>query len=100
MSNSTTLVVSTPEAFANQPAPAELGHIETLHIGARCFGLIPRDQLFAWVAHLSSLQYIHLADDWIPDNQMASIAEEFTASFPNVKFIWSYEGLAGGKHGR
>lgn len=93
-------MISTTEAFLKLPAPVNLGHIHTLYVGARLYRSIPRDQLFVWIEGLVALRSIHLADDWIADDQMATIAADFARTFPNVVFQWSFDGLAGGKHGR
>lgn len=93
-------MINTAEALAKLPDTVNLGHIQTLHIGARLYRSIPRDQLFSWIAGLAALRYIHLSDDWIADDQMSTIASEFAEAFPSVDFEWSFEGLAGGKHGR
>lgn len=100
MSDSTILVITTSEAFQKLPAPGDMDHIQTLHIGARLYRSMPRDELFAWIAGFAALRSIYLADDWIPDDQMTTVAAEFTESFPSVAFKWSHDGLAGGKHGR
>ncbi|WP_157928959.1 hypothetical protein [Pararhizobium haloflavum] len=100
MSDSTTLVIGTPEAFIELRDTANLGQVESLHIGARFYQSMQRDQLFAWIGRLPALRLIHMADDWIADDQMAAVAAAFAASFPSVDFAWSHDCLAGGKHGR
>lgn len=100
LNHNTVLIVSTAEAVAKLPNPAHLAHVEALHMGARFYQSIPRDQLFAWIAGFPALRSIYLADDWIANDQMAAIADDFGLTFPSVNFEWSFDGLAGGKHGR
>jgi hypothetical protein len=50
LSDSTTLVVSTLEAFIELLDAANLGQVESLHIGARLYRSMPRELLFAWIA--------------------------------------------------
>lgn len=94
------MLISTTEAFAKLPDPVNLGHIQTPYVGARLYRSMPRDQLFAWITGLAALRSIYLADDWIADDQMATIAADFAEIFPNLVLEWSFDGLAGGKHGR
>lgn len=100
LSDTKTLVIGTPEAFMELRNGADLRQVESLHIGARFFRSMQRDQLLAWIAGLPALQFIHLADDWIADDQMAAVAAAFEESFPSVGFSWTFDGLAGGMHGR
>ncbi|VFR86061.1 hypothetical protein RAN3_3312 [plant metagenome] len=95
-----TLVLKSEEALREIPDPAALHHVEMVHLGARLYGAVPHAELADWLTRLPALQRIHLADDWIPDEQMAAVAAAFAASFPDKQFFWSYDALAGGKHGR
>lgn len=96
----TTLRVGTPEAFAALPDPAGMPHVHTLELGARLYDAVPYPALCAWIARLPALQAIRLADDWIPDAQMAEVEHAFAQAFPGLSFGWTFDALAGGKRGR
>jgi hypothetical protein len=100
VTNYTELVVTTREEFGELQDTSQLNHVQTLYIGARFYDTVSRTELFRWISSLTGLRTITLADDWISDGQMQSVASDFATAFPMIDFRWSYDGLAGGKHGR
>lgn len=74
--------------------------VTQLSLGARCVSGITIDALTQRITYLQKLNTISLSDDLIPNCEMPKIKEAFNRAFPVIDFKWTYDCLAGGKHGR
>lgn len=79
---------------------SESAEVTRISIGPRLHASLQQEALIARLAAFPRLAIILLADDWIPDGDMASVRRAFEKALPEVQFLWIYAGLAGGKHGR
>lgn len=88
------------ESLVEAEQTGETAEITRLTIGPRLYASLPRDELLARLAGFPKLAIILLADDWIPDGDMAAVRRSFEEALPEVQFLWTDAGLTGGKHGR
>ncbi len=78
-------------------APTE---VTSLRIGAKCYSCVGIESLLAKLAIYRNVTAIGVADDRIPDQEMPKVKQQFETAFPAANFVWSYDLLVAGKHGR
>ncbi len=88
------------ESLVEAEQACEDSEITRIRIGPRLYASLPRDELLSRLARFPKLAIVLLADDWISDSGMEPVARAFQEALPEVQFLWTYAGLAGGKHGR
>lgn len=71
-----------------------------LRIGDKCYSCIGLEEIYERIAVYTNVTAIEVADDRIPDQEIPIVERRFAEIFPSAKFKWSYDALAGGKHGR
>jgi hypothetical protein len=74
--------------------------VTSLRIGAQCYSVIGIAGLLTRLEKYSKVTSLVVADDRIKDDDMAGAQASFTKQFTLATFKWTYDGLAGGKHGR
>ncbi|WP_160151711.1 hypothetical protein [Microbulbifer sp. ALW1] len=74
--------------------------VRSLRVGAKCYSCVGLEKLISELAIYKNVTEIEVADDRIQDEDMAHTRSLFLESFPLATFKWSYDSLAGGKHGR
>ncbi|KJG01501.1 hypothetical protein UA32_02460 [Photobacterium angustum] len=72
----------------------------SLRVGAKCYSEVGLSNLYKRIAKYKNITKVSVADDRILDPDMPSVKAKFEKLFPNASFEWSYDLLAGGKHGR
>jgi hypothetical protein len=74
--------------------------VTSLRVGAQCYSEIGIAELLTRLEKYSNVTSLVIADDRIKDDDMAEVQAIVTKKFTLATFKWTYDGLAGGKHGR
>ena len=74
--------------------------VTSIRVGAKCYSTIGLNNLYKRLSKYKNVIKVVVADDRILDPDMPHVQTQFEKTFPNASFDWSYDLLAGGKHGR
>ncbi|MFV8784045.1 hypothetical protein ACNKU7_16615 [Microbulbifer sp. SA54] len=74
--------------------------VHSLRVGAKYYSCVGLEKLISELAIYKNISEIELADDRIHDHDMDHVKSQILQEFPSASFKWSYDLLAGGKHGR